>query len=921
MMTAMNRSSRIRLPDSPILVATPSAAVWVSGDGEIEELPLKDAAQRIRGSAPRPLLCHGPAAARRLDMDPFPCFDLLELFAFVRPAAFCVPTPRGLSEALAMAPPDDHVAEAMSIRNAATLLLRQASESLTERHDVATAQAMTKGGWSWGPYLLAALGGEADELPVPGGGLDFWRRISEWEERAPPPPPGERPVSPAESRERLAALLGEGSEARPSQSDYASSVTHAFTPRNEEDSPNVVLAEAGTGVGKTLGYIAPASLWAVRNEAPVWISTYTRNLQQQIDRELDRLYPNPAAKRERVVVRKGRENYLCLLNLEEAVRSVAMRASDAVALGLMARWAGRTRDGDTSGGDFPAWLPDIAGRRATIGLTDRRGECIYSACAHYSKCFIEKNIRKARYADLVIANHALVMIQAARGMPEQISRPTRFVFDEGHHVFDAADSAFSAHLTGMEGAELRRWLRGAEGGRRSNRSRGLRSRIDGLPGNDEATERLLVDIVAAAGALPTEGWRTRCAEGQPAGPAESFLCAVQGIVYARVQHPDSPFDLEAGTGEPTPALLAAADALHEALGKLALPLRRLREQLLARLDSQAESLDSATRNRIEAVARSLRYRGEDMVEAWRFMLASLASETPEAFVDWFTVDRSDGRDIDIGMHRHWADSTIPFAEAVLKPAHGAVVTSATLRDSSGDVEADWRSAEARTGASHLFLPPVRAAVPSPFDYVSQTRVFVVTDIRKDDMDQVAAAYRVLFLAAKGGALGLFTAIGRLRAVHRRLAGALDEAGIPLYAQHVDALNLPTLIDIFRAEENSCLLGTDAVRDGVDVPGQALRLIAFDRVPWPRPTIVHRARRKLFGTRAYDDSITRLRLKQAYGRLIRRSTDRGVFVLLDSMLPSRLAGAFPDGVEIRRVGLAEATAETAAFLAQVPGNPS
>ncbi len=81
--------------------------------------------------------------------------------------------------------------------------------------------------------------------------------------------------------------------------------------------PNVVLAEAGTGVGKTLGYLAPAGLWAERNKGAVWISTFTRHLQNQIDQELDRLYPNPAMKASRVVLRKGRENYLCLLNLAE----------------------------------------------------------------------------------------------------------------------------------------------------------------------------------------------------------------------------------------------------------------------------------------------------------------------------------------------------------------------------------------------------------------------------------------------------------------------------------------------------------------------------------------------------------------------------------------------------------------------------
>ena len=114
-----------------------------------------------------------------------------------------------------------------------------------------------------------------------------------------------------------------------------------------------------------------------------------------------------------------------------------------------------------------------------------------------------------------------------------------------------------------------------------------------------------------------------------------------------------------------------------------------------------------------------------------------------------------------------------------------------------------------------------------------------------------------------------------------------------------------------------------MRDGVDVPGRSLRLIVFDRVPWPRPDILHRARKAAWkaamsdkgaGANAYDDVLARLRLKQAYGRLIRRADDRGVFVMLDSRLPSRLLGAFPAGVSIERVGLAEAVASVRAFIA-------
>jgi ATP-dependent DNA helicase DinG len=222
-------------------------------------------------------------------------------------------------------------------------------------------------------------------------------------------------------------------------------------------------------------------------------------------------------------------------------------------------------------------------------------------------------------------------------------------------------------------------------------------------------------------------------------------------------------------------------------------------------------------------------------------------------------------------------------------------------------------AERRSGADYLDGPPIRAALPSPFDYPARTRVLVVTDVRKDDLDQVAGAYRELFLAAGGGSLGLFTAVSRLKEVQKRIAPSLDEAGLPLLAQHVDGIDISTLVDIFRAEEDSCLLGTDAVRDGVDVPGRSLRLIVFDRVPWPRPDILHKVRRMTFGKKSYDDMLTRLRLKQAFGRLVRRADDTGIFVLLDPLMPSRLAGAFPPGVEIQRVGLRDAIEQTREFL--------
>jgi ATP-dependent DNA helicase DinG len=269
--------------------------------------------------------------------------------------------------------------------------------------------------------------------------------------------------------------------------------------------------------------------------------------------------------------------------------------------------------------------------------------------------------------------------------------------------------------------------------------------------------------------------------------------------------------------------------------------------------------------------------------------------------------------MDIGMYRHYTDPMKPFAAALLPHVHGMAITSATLRDGTGDAAEDWRVARERTGTDYMEAPAQQFAAPSPYNYAEQTRIYIVSDVKRDDLRQVASAYRELFKAAGGGSLGLFTAINRLRAVHEQIAMPLEEAGLPLYAQHIDGMDTGTLVDIFRDDLHACLLGTDAVRDGIDVPGESLRLLVYDRVPWPRPTILHKARREMFGARRYDELITRLKLRQAYGRLVRRADDRGVFIMLDPQLPSRLHTAFPEGVSIEKIGLAEVIENTRKFL--------
>jgi ATP-dependent DNA helicase DinG len=322
------------------------------------------------------------------------------------------------------------------------------------------------------------------------------------------------------------------------------------------------------------------------------------------------------------------------------------------------------------------------------------------------------------------------------------------------------------------------------------------------------------------------------------------------------------------------------------------------------LDEPPDWLDGAGRVRVEGALASLDWR-RDLVGAWLALLARLGGPGDPRFVDWLAVDRSEGREFDIGLHRRWLDPAEPFAATVLEPAHSVLVTSATL--SGGD----WERADERSGAARLDGPVRHFAAPSPFNYAEHAAVLVVTDVKRGDVSALAAAYGRLIEAAGGGTLGLFTAIRRLRAVHARIADRLARAGLPLYAQHVDPIDTGTLVDIFRDDPQASLLGTDALRDGVDVPGRSLRLVAMEGVPWPKPSVLHAARRLAMGGSAYDDFLVRTRLAQAFGRLIRRAGDHGHFVLLSAAVPSRLLTAFPDGTPVLRVTLDQAIARVAA----------
>lgn len=851
--------------------------------------------------------------------------DILELFAFACPAVKCTPTTKDIAAFLKLPVPVNMYEEARVLFDIVKKLFQILAQfDGEERADAASLAAtmLRSGNWGWGADVLAALGQDVNRMRLTGlSGFAVWNKLSEWTDSPPAEPAGTLPVLPDEAEDRLKETLNRSienvrkivPEARPEQVEYARFAAAAFDPKNERGKPVCVLSEAGTGVGKTLGYLSSVGVWSEKNAGAVWISTYTRNLQRQMDEELSRLFANESLKRRRTVIRKGRENYLCLLNYAEAVGRIQTRPASAIALGLIARWITKTKDGDVNGGDFPSWLSHMLGERSVSELADKRGECIYAQCPHFRKCFIEKIARRTRTAKIVIANHAFVMTQLAGAGDEQ-TLPTRFVFDEAHQIFNAADGIFCEQISGLSGVEMRRRLIGTND--TNSRMKGLKRRLEDIALVSPDVASALEEVLQAAAFLPRFSVQNRLKNETPENSFETFLCAVRRQVYARNDEREKLHSLECPPAPALPEVEQSAAALKKDVDSLTKALISLRFALEKYMNDFAKDMNAYEKQRADNILRSIEKTALDVMEVWGVMLNQIVKGAPSDFVDWFEVGRNEGTEIDTGYYRHWVDPTFPFAQMLGGCAQGVLMTSATLTDKTPDGN-DWDSAMKRTGAALLNPDGTKtASIKSPFDYESNARVFILTDVNKNDNKQVAAAARELFLASNGGALGIFTAISRLKAVYKEIKKPLNDAGLLLLAQHVDSMDLTTLLDIFKSEEESCLLGTDAVRDGIDVPGKSLRLLLFDRMPWERPTIAHKRRRIQFeenGGRDYNMMLARMKLAQGFGRLIRKKDDRGVFVMLDKAVPSEALSAFPQGTPVEKVGLREAVAQIRSFL--------
>ncbi|NMB73858.1 MAG: hypothetical protein GYA21_01860 [Myxococcales bacterium] len=661
----------------------------------------------------------------------------------------------------------------------------------------------------------------------------------------------ERLFSP---RGRLSRELP-GFERRPGQMEVLRAAARAF----RED--GVLLAEAGTGIGKSLAYGVPAADFALEHHQAVVISTATINLQEQLYRKDLPLIARVMGGDLKVVLVKGRANYLCRRRLSERLRQGNLFADDEGALSALSRFVERTRDGSRSDLEEPV-PPDVWEE-----VSSDADACPGRRCPFRKECFFRAARRQVHDADLLVVNHHLLFADLAvrlerEDWEERAVLPafSRVVLDEAHEVEDAASSFFGERLT-RRGLM---WLLGRMTG----------SRRKGRAGILEEVSKELEDRAPLEALSRVQDCRRRCGrafDGLEAfcsqrfsggGPSERRLRLTREILESV-------------------EFLPAREELLELAGRL----QRAAEDVAARL-ARVRLLREESGAMLEARGASERLRQHASA------LRRLLDPEDETNVRWveFEPDRSRR----IALRSAPLDVGPLLERALLRPLRTVIFTSATL-----SVGGDFSYFARQCGADRIEAERVRnLKAESPFDFGQQALLAVPLDLpnpreRSFESDLPGALLPVI-QASSGRALVLFTSHALLRRTAEALRAELAALGIRLLVQGEAPRD--RLLEDFRRDETSVLFGADSFWQGVDVPGPALCNVIVTRLPFDVPDeplqearaeAIERSGRSSFEELSLPRAV--LRLKQGFGRLIRNGRDFGTVVVLDHRLLSRPYG--------------------------------
>jgi ATP-dependent DNA helicase DinG len=661
-------------------------------------------------------------------------------------------------------------------------------------------------------------------------------------------------------------------EDRPAQRELAVAVSRAY------NDGGIDLAEAGTGIGKSIAYLVPAILWAVKNRERTVVSTNTINLQEQLVSKdlpfLRRALGEPF----RFALVKGRRNYVSIRRARLAYESAAtlFDATGNREITALREWLAATHDGSLQDLSF---TPSAEVWEEVASDSD---VCMRARCPHFEACFYQRARRAATTADVLVVNHHLLFSDiAVRRQNDNYTAPavlppyTRVVLDEAHNVEDAATSHLGVRVSRRAVYRLLARL--------ERRGKGVLPAIEValLTGEADLIRQAGLRIIADVLRPSIERARQRASELFE--QLERLTLATDdGVLRLQDDFAGEPAWIEG----PAPIL----ESLLLLLDELPRGLRRLRESL----ESDRATADAMADRLLEISA--LEGRIAELAAAFRTAFRTGGDAVP--FVRWIERRAGNRPESNIAVQAAPIDIGPLLRDALFERMHTVVLTSATLTTRN----ASFAFVRSRLGLG-AGLRVRETVLPAPFDFATQTLLAVPDDLPATRHDApgdhelaTAAVVEEFARASDGGLFVLFTSYRAMRVVAAELRRRNAHARWPLYVQGEAPRS--SLLTGFVASGHAVLLGVASFWEGVDVPGQPLRGLVIPKLPFKVPTEPLTAARieniENNGGNSFHEYMlphAALRMKQGFGRLIRSAHDRGAVAILDRRILEKGYGRY------------------------------
>jgi DNA polymerase-3 subunit epsilon/ATP-dependent DNA helicase DinG len=647
-----------------------------------------------------------------------------------------------------------------------------------------------------------------------------------------------------------------------------------------------LLVEAGTGTGKSLGYLLPAALHAVEHGDPVVISTATIALQDQLIEkdipalqraaraaaDLDANHPLAALRDVSASVLKGRANYLCLRRWFLAQREPVESAEQAQLYTKVTAWLHHTETGDRA---ELRLTPEQ--QQQWRRLAEEEGACLPNQCIFHrrNQCFLFRGRNQAEASHLIIVNHSLLLSDLFRG--GSVMPPFRhLIIDEAHHLEEEATKQAGYSLSaGHIATLLRRALHqhevlGAQGALGV-----VFTAMANLPERKQAAEQLQPRLSEADETI-SEAMRRVDAVFTTLGElvqrydqdASGYERRVRIVDAIRVDPAWSQVEIE--------------------WDQAAAPLNRLME-ILGTFMAALEPVGDSELPRKNELLTELQLLGEEVHNVRERGYETL-SIGDEELICWLSRHQTTG---EVSVNAAPLHVASLLEDRLYRRLESLTLTSATLT-----TEKSFSFIRERLG-----LPDAdELQVPSPFDYRTATLFGIVNDVpepgQQGHQKLLQHALIQICEASNGRAMLLFTSHNALQTAYHAIKRPLEREGILVLGQRVDG-SPRQLIERLRERPRTVVLGTNSFWEGVDIVGDALSLLVITRLPFPVPSDpVFAARSELF-----EDPFTHyavpqaiLRFEQGFGRLIRSARDRGACIVLDRRIVTRRYGrAFIDSL--------------------------